>query len=457
MRRRESRNLVNACWLLCGGVGVCGLVFTESPVLWTGCLVSLPIALELAGGGKIKPIVAACLGLFWVAIFSSILWADLSSVSLDNIPSEFAAIVYSLLALLAIALGFPIGARLFALRASEEYDVSFNTKKLLIAYWCSFVAAAGLAAIASLVPSFAQAVLALRGIELLLLYIFSAQLFAWRKHYVWLLAAVVAEVALGATGYIASYQVPLIVVLAAALSSHSIQLRFSQIVLAATVGLALFSVSLVWSAIKPEYRYWLATEDPHVTEQISARIEWILGRITSGTINYSEAVIKLTNRIGYTHFYAVALPRMESPSYQSTSYWTEAVENVLKPRFLFPEKPQLDDTRITTEMTGVQFGTAVSVSVGFVAQAHSDFGFPLMYGPLTLVGIALGAIGGYFQSMRASKFARDGFMAAALVFKFTYESNIDKAVGGLVLSTLALLLTFRLLYPVFERWASARI
>jgi hypothetical protein len=453
---RESRSLVNACWLFGCGVQAFGLIFSESPVLWTFCCVCLPLALELAGGRTIKPIVAACLGLFWAAIFSSIFAADLNSQSLDNDPSESAAIVFSLLALLAIALGFPIGARLYDSRSSDEYDVPLDIGRLLKAYWCAFVLTAGLAGIARLVPSFAQGILALQGIKLLLLYMLAAQIFASKKHYLWLFASVVAEIVLGAIGYIASYQIPLIVVLAAALNSHSVRLRFSQIALAATVALALLWVSIVWTAVKPDYRAWLGSEDPNITEQTSARVQWILGRITSGSINYADAAIKLTNRIGYTHYYAIALPRMEAADYPSTFYWIEAIENVLKPRFLFPDKPPLDDTKITSEITGLHFGTTVSVSIGFVAQAHSDFGFPLMYAPLTLVGIALGAIGSYFQSRRASKFARDGFMAAALVYKFTYESNIDKAIGGLLLSTLALVVTFRVLYPTFERWARGR-
>jgi hypothetical protein len=360
----------------------------------------------------------------------------------------------SLLALFAIALGYRIGARFFNQLSSHQHDVPLNTKKVLIAYWCAFLAYAALATVASFVPSFTQGIFAFRGIELLLLYIVAAQIFASRQHYAWLVAAVVAEVAIGAIGYIASYQIPLIVVVAAALSTPSVQLRFSQIAFTAVLAVVLLSVSVIWTAIKAEYRLWLEFGDPQVTEQAGARIQWITNRIAWGSINYTDAVIGLANRIGYTRFYAVALPRMESANYPASSYWIEAVENVLKPRFLFPDKPPLDDTRITSELTGIQFGQKASVSTGFVAQAHSDFGFPLMYAPITLVGVLIGAIGAYFQSRKASKFAKDGFMAAALVYKFAYESNIDKAIGSLLLSTLALLATFWLLYPLFEQWAS---
>jgi hypothetical protein len=454
-RMRESRNLVNVCWLLTGGIAVWGLTFSRSPFLWMFCVVCLPLALELAGGRKIRPIAAAFLGLFWAAIFLSILTADLNSQSLDEMPWESTAIVNSLLALFAIALGYRFGARAFRLGSfGYSYDVPLNPRKVLISYWCAFFLAASLTGLAALVPSFAQAVLALKGIELLLLYMFAAQSFASGQNYAWLLTAVVAEIVLGSIGYIASYQLPLIVVLAAAINSSSSRWSPDKIVIGALFASALLYVSVVWTAIKPEYRFWLKYEDPRITEQTDERIQWIWNRINSGSINYNEAVIRLANRIGYTRFYAVALPRMESHSYEGTSYWRLAIENVLEPRFIFPDKPPLDDTKITAELTGFQFGPTVSVSTGFVAQAHSDFGFPLMYAPIALVGVLMGAIGGYFQSRKASQFARDGFMAAALVYKFTYESNIDKAIGGLLLSTLALVATFWFLYPRFEQWAS---
>jgi hypothetical protein len=454
VRIRESRGIVNACWLLTGAIALWGLTFSRSPFLWMFCVVCLPLALELAGGRKIRPIAAAFLGLFWAAIFLSILTADLNLQSLDEIPWESTAIVNSLLALFAIALGYRFGARAFYHGSfNHSYDVPLNPRKVLISYWCAFFLAAGLTGLAAFVPSFTQGILALKGIELLLLYMFAAQSFASGQNYAWLLTAVVAEIVLGSIGYIASYQLPLIVVLAAAINSSSSRWSPDKIVIGALFASALLYVSVVWTAIKADYRFWLENGDPQITGQTGERIQWIWNRIDSGSINYRETVIRLANRIGYTRFYAVALPRMETSSYEGTSYWLLAIENVLKPRFLFPDKPALDDTKITAELTGFQFGPSVSVSTGFVAQAHSDFGFPLMYAPITLVGFLMGAIGGYFQSRKASVFAKDGFMAAALVYKFTYESNIDKAIGGLLLSTLALLATFWLLYPSFERWA----
>jgi hypothetical protein len=61
--------------------------------------------------------------------------------------------------------------------------------------------------------------------------------------------------------------------------------------------------------VKQDYRFWLATAEPNVTEQVSARVEWLLDRVTSGSIDYTDAAIKLANRIGYTRFYAVALAK----------------------------------------------------------------------------------------------------------------------------------------------------
>jgi hypothetical protein len=452
---RESRGLVYGCWLFAGGIALWGLIFSKSPFIGAFCAICLPVALELAGGRKLRPIAATVLGLFWAATFLSILTADLNSQSLDEIPWESTAIVNSLLALFAIALGYRFGARAFCDGpVSNSYDVRLNSRKLLISYWCAFSLAAGLTGLAALVPSFAQGILALKGIELLLLYMFAAQSFAFGQNYAWLLAAVVAEAVLGSIGYIASYQIPLIVVLTAAVNSRSSRWSPEKIVIGALFAAALLYLSVVWTAIKPEYRFWLEYRNPQVTGETSERVQWIWNRINNGSIDYREEIIRLASRIGYTHFYAVALPRMESPNYQGTSYWMLAVENVLEPRFIFPDKPPLDDTKITSELTGIQFGRDISVSTGFVAQAHSDFGFPLMYLPIALVGVLMGAIGAYFQSRKASRFARDGFMAAALVYKFTYESNIDKAIGGLLLSTLALLAAFWLLYPRYERWAS---
>lgn len=430
-----------------------GLIFAQNALVWAVCALSLPLALEAASAGTDRAIVMANLSLFWAAIFNSVLGFELQPRGLEMPASESLAIYLSLLALLAIAFGYRIGFEYWRSKKSETVDVPLDRHKLLIAYWIAFFSKTLLFMLAEAFPLLVQPILAFQGVELLLLYFLAAQVLSDRAGYGGLVLAVLVEIVQGATGYIASYQLALLVVLAAALRSNTGAMRAGQWAAAGVIGALLVWMSLVWTAVKPEFRSWLATEDPAVTSSSMAKLGWITDYVSSGRVDYSVAFVRLSERIGYTRFYALAIPRMEVSTAPPTQFWLDAVTNILMPRVLFPDKPILNDTKITTDMTGVQFGAATSVSIGFVAQTHADFGFPLMLVPLFMIGATLGGVGGYFQSKNHSKIGRDGFVSAALVYKFGYEANIDKAMSTLALSSLALILVFRFAYPTFETWA----
>ncbi len=438
-------------WFGSLALAVFGLCTSENGSIWAICAVSLAIAFQLLGGAGRKPVIVAHISLFWVAIFGGILVRDLSAKSFDQLPNERLAILLSLGALFAIALGYRLGYR-EPVAQPATVESHLNRRKLVAGYWIAFVAASGLGYVAYAYPELTQPVLAFIGVKLLLLYLVCAQTFADRRGFGMLVLVVGAELVEGATGYIASYQVPLLIVLAASLSAPKGSLRLSQVAVGAITMAVILWVSLVWTAIKVDYRDWLEVEDPAVTAQTGARLDWIWNRVSDG-INYPVAFVKMTSRIGYMEFYGLALPRMGN---NTTNYYLNGLLNVIMPRLIFPDKPVLDDTKITTEMTGRQFGRAASVSIGFVPQADSDFGFPLMLLPLFLVGYLLGKTGSYFQARNCSQFGRDAFMSAALVFKFTYENNIDKALGSFFLSTFALFLIFRFVYKPFENWAAIK-
>ena len=429
-----------------------GVFYSDTPFLWCLAIISLPIAISLSNVGARYPIILLHLGLLWFPIFATILNWDLQPAGLADSPEQWHAILLSLAALFAIALGYRFAmARMASMPPS---NIQLNRKKLLSAYVIAFLTTGILFQLASYVPALAQPVLAFRGVRLLLLYLLCAQIFSDRKGYAIIAFALAGELAEGITGFIASYQLPVLVVLAAAISSRKRALDPGQIFGTGVMICFLIWTSLVWTSVKPEYRSWLAQGDPSITEDTIERVSWIGKKIGGGEIDYTDALRFFAGRIGYTHFYALALPNFPN---LDTSFWLDAIKNVVMPRALFSDKAALNDTAITTALTGVTFDEFTSVSIGFVAQTHADFGMILMFPVLGLLGYLMGSIARFFQTRKMSQIARDGFMSAALVYKFIYEQNVDKAFGSLFLSTIALVLVAIYVYPRFEKWASLQV
>jgi hypothetical protein len=444
-----ARSLSTVSYAIAACGTLLGIFYSDTPLLWALAVISLPVAISLSAVGARFPIILLHLALVWLPIFATILNWDLQPAGLADSPEQWNAILLSLVALLAIALGYRFA--MAGMESTLPLYIQLNRKRLLQAYLISFLTTGILFQVAYYSPALTQPVLAFRGVRLLLLYLLCAQIFSDRKGYAIVAFALVGELAEGITGFIASYQLPVLVVLAAAISSRKRSLDAGQMLGTGLLVCFLIWASLVWTSVKPEYRNWLAQGDPSITEDIIERVSWIGKKIGGGEIDYSDALRSFVSRTGYTHFYALALPNLPSAD---TSFWLNAITNVLMPRALFGDKPALNDTAITTALTGVTFGEDTSVSIGFVAQTHADFGMGLMFPVLILLGYLMGSIARFFQTRKMSQIARDGFMSAALVYKFIYEQNVDKAIGSLFLSTIALMLVAIYVYPRFEKWAA---
>ena len=442
-------SLSDISYALASGGVLFGFFYSDTPLLWAIAVVSLPIAISLSTVDARFPIILLHLGLVWFPIFGTILNWDLQPSGLADIPEQRHAILLSLAALLAIALGYRFAMARMA--STLPSDIQLNRKKLLQAYLISFFMTGILYQVAYYSPTLTQPVLAFRGVRLLLLYLLCAQIFSDRKGYAIIVFALAGELAEGITGFIASYQLPVLVVLAAAISSRKRSLGTGQILATGLLVCLMIWASLVWTAIKPEFRDWLEQADQSITESTMSRVSWVAKKIDSGEVDYMDAFERFTARIGYTYFYALAIPNLPNVD---TSFWLDAIKNTVMPRAIFSDKAALNDTTITTALTGVTFNDATSVSIGFVAQAHADFGIYMMFPVLTLLGYTMGSIGRFFQTRNLSQNARDGFMSAALVYKFNYGDNVEKALGGLFLSTIALILFAIYVYPRFEKWAS---
>jgi hypothetical protein len=437
---------------------IVGLLASPNGALWVACLLALPIAVWLLGGKQAYRVLAWVIAVNWLQIAGTVVAADLSgkTISVGYFGTyNVDAIIYSLCALLLLAfgmrLGTQLGGRLFRLSvrrtcgspAGDTHRI--RQRRLMLTYLVSLGASQTVGHVAYSVPGLTQPILVLGSIKFVCVYLVTLTVLESNRGYGWLAAMSVLETTTGLVGYFADYKDAFIVMLIALASSRR-PMGARMWVFGTTALVGVVWLSLGWTAIKQEYR------ESVVRNPIEVRLEWIAQRF-SGGINYGKAAVKLVQRIGYTDFYADVIAREEAGSLRRDfDYYASAVQLVLTPRFLFPDKEALDDSKKTTALLGIKIPNDTSISVGYVAEAHVDFGFPLLLVPILSIGLMIGGAAKYFMTRAAPLQIREAFTTATLFRVFAYEANIDKALGGFILSFLVMALVLKFAYPMIARW-----
>ena len=155
----------------------------------------------------------------------------------------------------------------------------------------------------------------------------------------------------------------------------------------------------VWSAVKVEYRAALNQDSPgqNVTIGVKERLQTLVGLTEKlDADNLADGVVNLALRIAYINYLAKVLEYVpDVRPYEQGALWGEAIDLVLKPRILFPEKEVLaSDSERTMLYTGeglASGGEGTSISIGYVGDSYIDFGIrgalaiPFMLGVLYAV------------------------------------------------------------------------
>jgi len=102
----------------------------------------------------------------------------------------------------------------------------------------------------------------------------------------------------------------------------------------------------------------------------------------------------LIYRISYVEYFALSLKQVPAfIPHENGQMLQNAIEHVLKPRILFPDKKVIYDSDITSKYTGITFAgrdEGTSFSLGAVAEAYIDFGPVYMFIPIFLFGLLFG-------------------------------------------------------------------
>lgn len=425
---------------------------------WLTCLISLALALVLVGGRKAAPAILFFIGMTWLQIATDVANADLVGISLNSGPAgpfRLLAIQYSLAALLFLALGIRggvvLGISIFGREGDLDLPVrpplrqEINLHRAMYLYLFSLVISQIGSFLAHVVPAVAQPLLALGVLRYASIFLVAATVFQNRTGYIWLTLIFAFEVTSGMIGYFSNYKEVVYIILMAMIYSR-VKPNMPQLIFGAAITSVMLWVSLVWSAVKAEYRtvvFDLST---------GQRLSWMLEKYTGDSIDYREAATALLARIGYTDLFAQVVQQIGGRALNKSHFYLDAIVHSLTPRILFPHKSTLNDSIITSNLLNMSIAENTSIGIGYVAQAFVDFGFPGLLVPICSIGVMLGVSTQYLMTRAAPRIIRAAICTATVFLAFPFAANIDKALGGFLVSMLAMSVVLNLGYPRIAGW-----
>lgn len=210
------------------------------------------------------------------------------------------------------------------------------------------------------------------------------------------------EVFLSFSGFWASFKDYVIVAIASFFTLNR-KISFKAMLTTSLIIVITFFIFVVWSASKGEYRFYLTggLRSQNVIEtnkfnNISTL--WMIVSEDFSTENFSESFERgmdgLIYRISYVEYFALSLKQVPTfLPFENGKLLQNALEHVLKPRILFPNKSVINDSDITSKYTGVNFSgrdEGASFSLGIVPETYIDFGPVFMFIPIFFIGLLFG-------------------------------------------------------------------
>lgn len=461
-RDRFFQPLPLGVWAVALTLAVVGL-FSANPWLSFVSILLLPVFGSLLWLPGEPPVLLFACVMQWNQASIAIFYANAYGLRLSQ-ESDLGGVELvqatwlSMLGVLALALGIRLAlqhrAGGVALQVAEESQ-RLMPGKIFGLYIGTSVVFYFLERVALVVPALRQPLLAITSLQWVLLFLLFHSVMTQQGNYRLLAASVIIQMAVGVLGFFGGFK-DVIFVLLVALTSSRVLFRSWRLAAGVSVVVALVGLSIIWTTIKSEYREFLnqGTGQQVVYEPVKARflkLAELIGNIDDTKIQ--TGLEQTILRLSYVKFFALTIANVPSEvPYENGALWIGAMKHVLMPRFLFPNKPALDDSAQTKHYTGLNVAgqeEGTSIGLGYLAQSYIDFGKWGMFVPVFLLGVFYGSIYRYFSS---SKYKVLGLAMATAILVFSaykLEASNTKLVGGNLMGLLVMGLFVKVAGPWF--------
>jgi len=429
-------------------VAVALALFTANPLLTIVAVCVLPLLARLTWLRSEPPILFFAVSIQWLQVSTAVFYANLQGRVLGSSPDPHEmeqAFWLAMIGLVVLAVGMRMaaGRNWGGIRADyQEIDIQkYSISKIWRIYLALFVMANILTEyLWHFMPlrSISLALLALRWVAYFSLVYVSMVAGKGIRQPV-LLIAIVLEVVLGFAGFFSGYRTPLMIFLIAFLASKARLSNRDMLPAIAIIAIIVF-LSVIWTAIKPEYRRFLnqGTHQQVVSVSLSNSLLKASNlALEIKGVDVGIAAEQLLSRIAYIKYFAYAIdyvPRVKE--HELGGLWFAAFKHIAMPRLLFTDKAELQsDSELTMQYTGLRMASAkqgTSISMGYMAESYIDFGVPLMFVPIFLLGCLWGGMYRYFIATTTIQFMGYGFAMIVLMGAAQLEIHAVKLLGGVL-------------------------
>lgn len=368
------------------------------------------------------------------------------------------AIIYSYVGLTIMFLPIIYYQRkipLISISLLRQHAERLSIKKSFQVYLIAFFITNTLAGVAFVVPGLSQVIFSFINIKWFFFLLLGFQVLLKKTMYKEFFLFVAIEFLLGFFSYFSDFKTVFFFI--GFLSLVFLQkVYLKQLVIFGIIVYAGFSLGVLWTSIKGEYRTFLnqGTKSQTVNVEKGQAFEKLVE--LSGNREQSDndaAAADLFDRLQYTYHLAKTMDRIPAViPHEDGGNIASIISFVTTPRFFNPNKPKIESSKKATKYTGIAYaGSAagVSFSLGYFADCYIDFGYYGMMIPLLILGFIFGSTYFYFVRKSSNNFVFNFSVVGAMYMEFhALEADGIYLMGRLF----ATLLTFFMLKHFFFPW-----
>ncbi len=312
-------------------------------------------------------------------------------------------VVIGLACICVLLAGLALGDVLVALKVRERphREIALSWTVLFVCYFVVLAFRGALRDYAwTINPGLTQGVLAITYIRYALFYLILRRLIYLQR---WLPATgfVALELSLGLTGFFAEFREPLFIAVVVVVEQFDYR-RTAHWLSLAVVGAVMGLAGVLWIGIRSPLRSDAdALAHLSVGERLSytstlAR-DWFAGDAETKM----DAIDGFVDRMWDVYYPALALARVPSVvPHTNGSIMMTALQHVLTPRILVPDKEDVEsDSLQVRRFSGVYVAGPeqnTTISFGYPIQSYIDYGLPLLFVPVFLYALFMGAAYRFF-------------------------------------------------------------